>query len=167
MSLKEELAELEREEEIDDGEEARLDAMQEDIYRLHRRIAVIVEYVDKEEPKEEPLTEEEMWECGFEAGFEEGGKRAIMDAAKEPTKEESTSSEYAKGYEDGVKALSEKMGDGVDQAKANNNELIEALAHEAVQKALRVKPALDKEEPKEAEGEKKKASGLGKKVGDV
>ena len=51
MSLKEELLELEREEEIDDGEEARLNAMQENIYRLHRRIAVVVEYVDKEEKK--------------------------------------------------------------------------------------------------------------------
>lgn len=113
MSLKEELAELEREEEIDDREEARLNAMQEDIYRLHRRIAVIVEHIDKGEPKEEPLTEEEMWECGFDAGYEEGEKHANKTARE--------------CYEDGVRALSEKIGDDIDQAKVHDKWIGEAI----------------------------------------
>ena len=102
MSIKEELAELEREEIEEDCEEARLNAIEADICRLYRRISVIVEYVDKGEPKEEPLTEEEMWECGFDAGFEEGEKHAITEAAKKQTKEESTSDTTAK-------AIIEKM----------------------------------------------------------
>ena len=87
MNLKEELGKLEREETEEGEEELRLNAIQEDIYRLYRRIGVIVDYIDKgEEEKGEPLTEEEMWECGFDAGFEEGEKRA-MKIAKEPGKE--------------------------------------------------------------------------------
>jgi hypothetical protein len=173
MSLKEELAELEREEEIDDGEEARLNAMQEDIYRLHRRIAVVVEYIDKGKPKEEPLTEEEMWELGFDAGFEEGEKHA-MKTANEPAKEESTRhSEYAKGYEDGVRALPEKMMDP-DNYTMDILEAIEAaLAIKMPRSNLRtfIEVLRMQNWTKQGEAdnakEPEKSSGFGKKVGDV
>ena len=49
MRLIEELAKLEREEMEEDGEEARLNAIEEDIDRLYRRIGVIVEYINETE----------------------------------------------------------------------------------------------------------------------
>ena len=57
MSLKEELAKLEEEEQLTEVED-RLNGMQESIYGLYRRIGVIVEYTDKKETK--ATTEEEM-----------------------------------------------------------------------------------------------------------
>ena len=114
-----------------------------------------------------------MWKCGFDAGYEEGEKHAIMNAAKEPAKEESTSSEYVKGYEDGVKALPDKMMDP-------DNYTMEIL--EAIQSALAIKMPRSnlrtiievlrmqnwtKQGEADNAKELEKASGLGKKVGDV
>lgn len=60
MSLKEELGKLECKETEEDGEEARLNAIEADIYRLYRRISMIVDYIDqvipeasRQEPKKE------------------------------------------------------------------------------------------------------------------
>lgn len=48
MSLKEELAKIEQEEESSTEEEERLREIEENIYSLYRRIGVIVEYIDKQ-----------------------------------------------------------------------------------------------------------------------
>ena len=55
MSLKEELAKIEQEEESSTGEEERLREIEENIYSLYRRIGVIVEYIDKEKIIEQSI----------------------------------------------------------------------------------------------------------------
>ena len=139
MSLKEELGKIEQEEEESTEEEERLREIEESIYGLYRRIAVIVEYIDKETRKEEQEIKTirakalKLRSLALDLKI-----KSITKILKEQENEkEGTTSEYVKGYEDGVKALSEK---------------IEA----------------DKgEELKEDETGKKIGFGLGKKIGDV
>lgn len=169
MSLKKEIGEIEEEEDWVEQDELELIREQETrdkIAGLYRRIAAIVDYIDKgdkgDKEEEEPLTEEEMWECGYEAGYEEGGKRAIMEAAKEQAKEEIPSSEYAKGYEHGVKKMiddNKEEIEAIEKALGINvpSSSLTSLLH-AIQQGLATTGP--KREPE-------KASGLGKKVGDV
>ena len=82
MSLKEEIGIIEEGEEMRDDAELELIREQETrdkIAGLYHRIDVIAEYIDRVIPE------------------------------KDKNEKEGTNSEYAKGYEDGVKAMSEKM----------------------------------------------------------
>ena len=146
MSLKEELAKLEEEEQLTE-EEDRLNGIQESIYGLYRRIGVIVEYIDKTEKNEkEPTIEEQqrarkseyelneklhhMYNTGIEAGV-----NYTMERVKKE-REESASSDYVKGYKDGVKAMSEFIKDDTD--KFPDKDVIDAI-----QKALSIKVPSD------------------------
>lgn len=82
------------------------------------------------------------------------------ESIKEELAKVGTSSEYAKGYADGVKNLAERVRGDTDQTKAN----IAAIAHEAIQKALGKEVA---EERKESETEKNRVLGLGREIEDV
>ena len=170
MNLKEELAKLEEEEIEEEQDEIELIREQETrdkITGLYRRIAVIVEYIDKteEDPmqqfetlrakelglkngnkNEKELTIEEtrlreleyelneklhhMYDTGFEAGVNYTMKRV------KKKREESASREYVKGYEDGVKAISEFIKDDTD--KFPDKDVIDAI-----QKALSIKVPSD------------------------
>lgn len=94
MSLKEELAKIEEEEELTEVEEERLGEIEENIYGLYHQIKVIVEYIDREIP--------------------EKGKN----------EKERTNSEYVKGYEDGVKAYEKRMIDDNKELIKEQNALI-------------------------------------------
>jgi hypothetical protein len=109
----------------------------------------------------------------------------------EPRKEEldkvGTSSEYAKGYEDGIKLLSEKMRVGITQAREKNEEIIEMIEKELGrpttldlatiisetqsegEKETPEEPGEQRgeKEPDETKSTKNRVLGLGRAVGDV
>lgn len=128
MTLKKEIGKIEEEEEL--GEyNRRLSEIEKNVFGLYHRIAVIVEYIDRETRKEEPTTEEQEIET-IRAKARELRSLALDLKIKDITKilkeqkneKERTNSEYVKGYEDGAKALSEKMGNSTDQAKEKTEE---------------------------------------------
>ena len=198
MILKEELENIETEE-TEMEEEGRLREIEEAIYGLHRRIRAIVEHIDKEEEKatteKEELTpeEEELWQDGFDTGWDECEKRVTNKA--DVTKEERTSSEYSKGYADGVKNLAKKMSDDIDKSVENKKELIAKLEEvlsiqmppfadiatimSQIQTAIAQQEQANKKETSGEPGEKrgeegkdkskstKHVFGLGRKIGDV
>ena len=131
--------------------------------------------------KEQENEKNIIWDNAFQEGVS-----YAMDAAKK-----TASSEYAKGYEDGIKLLSEKMRVGITQAREKNEEIIEmiekALSVNIISPDLTrsltellsqsVRPGKEeKEQPEESEksqgtdrpkGEKSRVVGLGRTVGDV
>ena len=76
MSLKEELAKIEIEEEEIEVED-RLSGIQESIYGLYRRIGVIVEYIDNQTKEVTTITEEQLRQD--EQHFREEGIRKAWE----------------------------------------------------------------------------------------
>ena len=126
MSLKEEIGIIEEEEEMRDVADLELVREQETrdkIAGLYHRIDVIVEYIDNQ-TKEETATEE------YKIRAKELELRALeLDLRIKKRVElledqgnEKGNSEYVKGYEDGVKAISEKRGSSLKEKTAEEKE---------------------------------------------
>ena len=199
-NLKEELENIEIEESEMD-EEDRLRKIEESMYWLHRKIKAIAEYIDSREEKT-TSEEEELWDCGYSEGYEEGKNSVISDnrkeieARKEESAKEGTSSEYSKGYADGVKNLARKMRDDIDKSLENKKELIEKLEEvlsiqmppfadiatimSQIQTAIAQQEQANKKEtsgepgeqrgekePDETKSTKNRVLGLGRRTGDV
>lgn len=80
-SIKDELEKIENEE-IEMGEEDRLQKIEESICWLHRRIRVIAEHIDDKEEEAGGTEEEEVWNSGYSEGYEDGVEIG-MGVAKE------------------------------------------------------------------------------------